>query len=88
MHIRAALTEQRLRKQTCLQGNNWKEHQRSSVFCAARADMLKAGQLVESRQLSRVQASSYASTVVLRVLWGMKREPSVWRYKWVTLFLG
>jgi hypothetical protein len=47
-----AVTEQRLRKQACLQGNDWKQQQRNGVFCAVLAEMLWAGQLEEWSQLS------------------------------------
>jgi hypothetical protein len=35
-----AVTEQRLRKQAHLHGNNWKQQQRNSVLYAIRAEML------------------------------------------------
>jgi hypothetical protein len=43
-----AVTEQRLRKHSCLHGKTWKSQQRKCVFCAVRAELLCAGQLMRS----------------------------------------
>jgi hypothetical protein len=43
---------------------------------------------LNNEDLKPAEAGSNTSTVALRVVGGDKREPSAWKYKWATLFVG